>query len=115
MQAKLVTGKDRAATAAKRWLETYDGRLDTRGGSKNNPHKFTRGEILESLRALGPAPTPSQVTAVIGNTSWTEIQCQACRCFVADTIHAQEVDGIDICLDCLRRMIHAVVLPIQGT
>lgn len=68
MEAVLITRATLAAQAADLWEAQY------RSGAYGD-----RSETTKALRALGPAPDPDAVDAVIGNTSWTEVpECSGC-------------------------------------
>ena len=97
-----------AKKAADRFEAQYRNSLDSPGFANAAQ---TRGDILGDLRALGPAPNPDQVNAVIGNNSWTDIgNCHNCGRDAA--ILAQvgeepdyESNTANICLECAKAVV----------
>lgn len=67
----ITTTRDRIRTVAKRWRETYAG---YRGFEADR-----KGAIGKQLDALDvETTTADDVTTVIGNDSWTAVQCDVC-------------------------------------
>lgn len=74
----VITRESCAAGATKRWKDQY-------GPERNNGRwyvafdKRDRSAVYERLLALGPAPKPDEVDAVVGNSSWTDTpRCSEC-------------------------------------
>ena len=94
---RVVTRAGLAAQAAAAWRSQYPP------GWLCDPH-FE--EIYQRLVALGPAPTPEQVDAVTGNTSWTTVpECDACGAdAVLEVGELRECESATACLcaACVR-------------
>lgn len=124
MKACLVTRKMSAASAAERWKKAYytdnsEVWFTTRftfsqrmGISKVE----TSEDIYNNLVALGPEPSPEDVTAVIGNDSWVSIQCNACDNYVDSAVTVGE--DLDygsrtavLCKNCLMEAMEVMEKP----
>jgi hypothetical protein len=97
---KLETRERRAAEAARRWRRQYfkdDRWVSTFSGSSE--------DIYRALRGLGQSPDPDKVDGLIGNESWTEIECDLCDESV-ETAAVMEADGrgITICQPCSKKV-----------
>lgn len=98
-----ITSRDLIRTVAKRWLEQY--RIDIRNKPKGN-----HASVYNRLRRLNPeTATTEEVTAIIGNSSWTAIMCDGHeheRALYVDD--AFEIDNGDysshVCRACVERM-----------
>ena len=91
---ELVTRATLAASAADDWERQYAG---------DTPAHFA--DVLEKLRALGPSPTPEAVDGVIGNVSWTRLECEVCQKPQDRTVRLEDShkeDKVNICPACLR-------------
>jgi len=78
---KLITARDLIRRVADNWEQQYRASMDTRlhGGE-------SKRDILNRLRALDPeTATAADVTAIIGNPSWTELRCDECEA-VSETV-----------------------------
>lgn len=78
----IITRQILASEAAERWRYQYS---EGKFGWKSTGMPVQPMDIHRSLVALGPTPTPEQVNAVIGNSSWTRLTCNQC---------AKEVDSV---------------------
>lgn len=96
----VVSEVDRARKAPQRWDEHY------RGWSSRDYHKK---RITAELLALPEADrTPERIAAIIGNDSWSAVECDQCgeRVPVAVTVGQPpdyESSTATICEPCLRR------------
>lgn len=95
VEMKVHTRASRAASAAARWREHYPNRYDKQH---------------QQILALGPHPAPELVDAIVGNTTWTALTCDAC-CrdvgAVVDLLDDQD-DPTHLCRDCLARGLHLI-------
>ena len=73
---RLITRQKKAANAAKQWRGAYWSQADgwTAYGTDKRGRDVTHGMI----EALGAAPDPDDVDAIIGNGSWTSTSCDEC-------------------------------------
>ena len=69
---KILTVQELANTAKDSWRIQYF--YD--GSWKYGSDKKT---VYENLVSLGENPTPSQINEVIGNNSWTRLECSVCN------------------------------------
>lgn len=97
----LITSKQKASTAASRWIAQYRTHLTPE-----------REEIYKNLLLLGPNPEPAQVTNVIGNSSWTRIACSSCKEETSKAILFPIDDcgysNFVICETCLENAIYLI-------
>lgn len=98
---RLITRQSLANEAAVRWGNQYP--------IERWPDKQ---HILIDLLALGPSPNPDDVDQVIGNTSWTRVECHECGAD-ADVIElSQEPDYESytacICKECLSKALSLI-------
>lgn len=102
-KATLITAQTLAAGAAERWARQYRG---------SELPKFAA--ITEQLRALGPAPTPEAVVAIIGNDSWTQVPaCDGCDAKEPAVVCVGEPADYDsatayLCASCLGDAVAAM-------
>ncbi len=100
---KIITKRDAILKVADRWYEQYQPlpRAD------NNGPMATR--VWESLKALDrTTATATDVAAIIGNDSWTNLKCDECGIDVeAIIVVGQEPDyesrTASLCLECLTK------------
>jgi hypothetical protein len=96
-QAEMIerlTKQGQAMTASFRWDQQYE-----RGASTHQK------DIGRQLRAM-PFPNPALVNAIVGNTSWTDLECDPC----GRTVEAVTAFGplyvserhVYVCDDCLE-------------
>lgn len=96
---ELVTTRQNIRTVPQRWAKQY----------ANSRYGADKAEILLKLRDLDLGTVAeSEVTSIIGNSSWTRITCNACDAEVsAAVVLGQEPDyessTATICGDCLRK------------
>lgn len=99
---KLITGHDLAAQAANRWWLAYLAPF------KNKPMSSIDADaVYRNLVALGPAPTPEQVNAVMPNTSWTQLYCNCCGEFVERAVNVDMTGGeytTHLCEPCAKKI-----------
>lgn len=72
---EVITRQTLANSAAQNYEATYGGaRASFRLSNGRMSH-----DVLRALRALGPTPSPDDVDATVGNSSWTTPErCSAC-------------------------------------
>ena len=91
----LQTRTKRAMGAPKAWSKQYE--------NNHNPDKIA---ITERLNALTPAErTADTIDRIIGNDSWTRLECDCCEAIVERGVCATELSGCSsllICADCLN-------------
>lgn len=92
---KLVTRQILANGVTERWLRQYP---------KKDYEGCEKWIIYERLVSLGDNPNPDDVNKVIGNNSWTSIECDICGRSVDKAIEA-DVSGYDshICFNCIDK------------
>jgi hypothetical protein len=106
MAIRKVTRAGRAAKAAASWRAYYEH-------GQGRSYWSTKFLIAERLDALGPNPRPEDVNAVIGNDTWTELQCDQCMEAKEEVIefdgeYAEDDSGdygerlAHLCVECLR-------------
>lgn len=93
---RLISERDKIRGVAKRWASQYK---DYNGGDPEGKKAITR-----KLSKLNPeTATPDDVERIIGNRSWTNIQCAQCEAHVP--VAAQFTgydDSFELCLGCVR-------------
>lgn len=90
----LLTVLGLAATAANRFREHFKG-------------DDSKELVFSRLRALPIDPTPAQVTAAIGNDSWTRLHCDHCDKDVTRVVQVGdepdwESSTVKLCEPCLE-------------
>ena len=103
---KILTVQELANTAKDRWRIQYF--YD--GSWKHGSDKKT---VYENLVSLGDSPTPNQINEVIGNSSWTRLECSECNKEVDTVVVFSSYDSyFYLCKKCLNkstRLIKGVV------
>ena len=103
---KILTVQELANTAKDSWRRQY--LYD--GSWKYGSDKKT---VYENLVSLGENPTPSQINEVIGNNSWTRLECSVCNKEVDTVVVFSSYDSsFYLCKKCLNkstRLINGVV------
>lgn len=100
---KLITRESLAAGVVAKWRKQYANSLDMRW--RDGP---TKGETLTVLEAMGDHPNPDEVDRVIGNTSWTDIDCDDCgdtrlpSAMQVGEEPSYESSTATLCFECLR-------------
>lgn len=102
---RVISRKGEAATAAKRWSDTYSS-------GKYGDDKLL---ILDKLEALGPNPHPDDVDAVIGNKSWTNCYCDECQTAYEQVIEVGQEPTYDsstarLCKDCALKAATTMII-----
>lgn len=90
-----ITRKQLALSTFDRWRESYG----------NPPPRSDRYDKLGPYLKLKEMrdPTPEAVNEAIGNTSWTDLQCDFCRHDVEEILRMDtDENRMMICLPCLR-------------
>ena len=106
---KIVTTMERSQSAARRIYEQYMTFPENRS-PRITPREW---EIKHAkVKALNP-PTPEEITEIMGQSHWTDIQCDACGLLVDA---AAEFDAGDwpilICYECLIDNANAIAMEI---
>jgi len=105
-----LTREDRARTAAERWQQQYC--LPARGWTQppfGNPEQKHR-----ALVRLGENPTPDDVDRVIGNDSWTRLECDVCETSAQALVVIEllyERRPTALCGRCAGQAVHAICQP----
>lgn len=80
---KLITQRQLIQMVAARWRQQYEPfKNETPSFSvrKGLAEQRTKRQIAEELDALnGDTATPAEVVAIIGNNSWTRLECDECK------------------------------------
>ena len=107
---KLITTRGQIRTVAQRWREAYRAEVE---GRKESEY-FDKAKAHRQLAALDPeTATADQITAIIGNSSWTSLKCDDCDQSVGTVVQlGQEPDyessTANVCTDCLRKAVALV-------
>lgn len=101
----IVTRQMLANRAAENWRHQYS---EGKFGWKSTSMPVQPIGVHRKLIALGPTPTPEQVNAVIGNSSWTRLTCDQCGNEVDTVIvvgQAQDYESstASLCITCLEQ------------
>ena len=102
-----MTFKIRVATGrgvADRWREQYykaDGTW-VRTSIGDSEEKYN------ALCDLGPTPTPQQVADVIGNKSWSYLDCSGCHGDFEAVVEIDEHQDFTLCESCIREAAEAI-------
>ena len=89
MTIEIITPPDPRRVAA-RWARQYGSKWD-------DEPKFRK--IYDALIELGDSVTRDEIDAIIGNKSWTRLQCEGCWEYVS---RAVRIGNAAICPSCLR-------------
>lgn len=90
---KLISSQGFANIVAKRWLGQYP-ETEYKGTDK--------WSVYENLSSLGDNPSIDKVNEIIGNESWTRINCDNCNLNANSAISFTIHDSVFwICGDCL--------------
>lgn len=106
---EVITRTGRAKDAKSSWKRQY--RRDIEGMYPGQP-KTEWGLVYDRLCKL-TEPTPEIVNEVIGNTSWTDIECDQCGMKVdAAAVFETSEFPLTVCHDCLVGAANKVVMEI---
>lgn len=99
----LITIRDKIATVAERWENAYNGGYGW--DCRNNGRA-----VYRQLRALPAEATADDVAAIIGSSSWTELECGECGRKVDILLQLGEEPGYEsatasVCLECLKKAV----------
>lgn len=103
---KAVYERDLIRGVAERWRLNYE-----HGGEwkppKSSLYRFDARAIYNALSALdAETATTADVTAIIGNDSWTKLTCNECRLQVSDVVEFDiDEESFAVCRDCLRKAV----------
>jgi hypothetical protein len=91
-----VTRKELAVGAFDRWRQQY---------GDPPPPSSPYDKLGPYLKLKGMTdPTPEEVNQAIGNTSWTDLQCDFCRANVEEILEMEtDENRISICTSCLKQ------------
>lgn len=106
---KIVTTQERANSAARRIYQQYMTFPENRS-PRITPREW---EVKHAkVKSLNP-PTPEAITEIMGQSNWTDIQCDACGLMVnAAAEFEASAWPILICHDCLIGNANAIVMEI---
>ena len=82
---------------ADRWRDQY-----FRDGEWANTVTGNSGDIYERLCELGPNPDIDAVAEVIGNKSWSYLNCDFCSSYVKKAAIIGDYESKLICSNCAR-------------
>ena len=93
-----VSRQQNANTAYERWINQFN--------LENKKSKWYKQ--AQELKALGKNPNPDDVDRIIGNSSWTHVNCDICEQKKSHGIrmgpyYSYEQNPILVCNDCLVR------------
>ena len=91
---ELITKQSLIDTVGLNWQKHYPENFELTGGEFSN-------KILEKLEKLPATRTEEDIAKVIGNYSWTEINCEECGESVDEVIVFTE--AAKICKRCLKK------------
>lgn len=94
---EVITERYLIRNVARRWRQQY-------GDSPHNPEHQTIGQALVALETA----SADDVNGIVGNSSWTRINCDACGRAVKSVVHIGEQPDYEsstamICGDCLSK------------
>ena len=109
---EVVRLRDMTRSAARRYWSQYgDDHIALVG-------KKTWREVYGELLALGPDPSDHQIEKVIGNCSWTSLQCDVCRRaklpVVVDVGAGRGHATTRLCIACIREALVAAEEALSG-
>lgn len=95
---QLITRQSKADNVVHEWVYQMGALIEAGEDNKR--------EIYQKLVALGSHPKPDDVNKVIGNDSWTDIDCMVCGDAVEKAVTIQLIDDetIEICAKCVKKM-----------
>jgi hypothetical protein len=105
---ELITRQLLAKKVAEAWKSQYFK------GNKGWAYTITgdADRIYNKLVALGNNPNPDAVDSIIGNNSWTRIECDVCHesnfSLVEFDIPNHDDDKVQICADCIDKAYHLI-------
>jgi hypothetical protein len=102
MSFPIVVGTTRGV--AERWHKQYP--------ADDRSHATTRhrgiGRALDALYARNPEPDREAVESIIGNRSWTRVQCQSCGEHQDRCVSLDDCSALRYCASCLRLALRAL-------
>jgi len=100
---KLITTRDRIRSVAAFWKKQY-----WRGGRWTHSERVNRQAIYEKLCELNTNDASVQdVERIIGNASWTNLECNECNELVGAAVEVGDGYGASVCL-CEMCLKHAL-------
>ena len=93
---RLITKQQLAEDAPIRWAAQYD---ITRRRIHGHERASWPADVYEAL-CTEPKLTPERVAEIIGNGSWTKLECEECQ---QDVERAVQIGETLLCEDCVRR------------
>jgi hypothetical protein len=100
-----LTKRDVILDVANRWLRQYDARIKRGEEQWTETHRRLLGLDLATA-------TPEDVQAVIGNASWTRMECEVCDAEVEELVlfdgkARDEYGRTQICRGCAEKILSA--------
>ncbi len=98
---ELITRQLLANKAAEEWRNTYFN-----GESWESTIDGDAEIVYNKLVALGGSPHPNAVDSIIGNNTWTKLECESCHSNTSALIKfdlPHNDDEVQICADCIER------------
>lgn len=115
---RLVTKLDKIRRVAEQYEYTYWMDMQMHPDFTLSDGR-TPQQVLDTLRALPDDATEDDVTAIMGNTSWTKMVCDTCKedtdtlVIVSDYSHSASI--CPFCLDTAQRMINEYEKRVMST
>lgn len=104
---KIVTTQERAQSAAARIYHQYMGFPENRMPRVTHREWEVKHAKIKALSH----PTPQDVTEIMGDSRWTDIQCDACGLMVEAAAEFEASDWpILICHSCLIENANAIIM-----
>lgn len=102
---KYISRQTQANSTASRWRCQYSGRIGMQGDDKDF--------VYQELMRLGSSPKPESIEKIVGNTSWTSIQCSECKKDVQRVIQLGDEPDYEsntalVCEYCLKEALQLI-------
>lgn len=110
---RVVSRAAKAKGVAHSWYCTYFNKSSGWCTTRTIGSLLTKEETYKAIVALGENPDPDAIDALIGNRSWTQVDCEECGAHSNESIglgEDYEVGGPDVlvCRPCLRKALKLV-------
>ena len=100
---RIIRDLDRARDVAARWRDQY------RRADGTWTYTSSDSEVIyEEILALGVTPMPSDVEHIIGNSSWTTVECDECLEAGMDAVvelNELSEHPVKLCLGCANKVL----------
>jgi len=110
----ILTKQDKANKVAERWKKAYYSTLQ---GKWVYDHYKDKEAIYTKLLDLGDTPSPTDIDAAIGNSSWTRLTCDCCEAEVDTVVQFKaiahdEYGDTELCKECVTKIAKLIDLQV---